>query len=54
VQRGRAKFTRQLAREVLPLFMRYQSNHASFGDTRSALLDCVRAYGTLAYVAPRT
>jgi glycosyltransferase involved in cell wall biosynthesis len=54
VQRGRARFTRQLAREISPLFMRYQSNHASFGDTRSALLDCIRTHGKLAYVAPRT
>ena len=54
MQRGRAKFTRQLAREISPLFMRYQSNHASFGDTRTALLDCVRTHGVLAYVAPRT
>jgi len=34
--------------------MRYQSAQASFADMRAALVDCVRAHGALAYIAPGT
>jgi len=54
VQRGRARMKQQLARDISPLFARYQSSQASFGDTRAALLDNVREHGVLAYVASRT
>lgn len=54
MQRGRARLTRQITREITPLFARYHSNQASFGDTRAALLDSVRTHGMLAYVTPRT
>ena len=54
VERGRSKLRSRLAREIAPLFARYQSSQSSFGDTRTALLDRVGSHGTLAYVAPRT
>lgn len=54
VERSRSRFTRRVEAEIGPLFARYQSGAASFGDTRAALLDRLRAHGTLAYVAPRT
>ncbi|MEW6415317.1 MAG: glycosyltransferase [Pseudomonadota bacterium] len=52
--RGRARLTRRIEAEIAPLFARYRAGAASFGDTRAALLDRVRAHGTLAYVGPRT
>jgi glycosyltransferase involved in cell wall biosynthesis len=54
VERGQARLKNQLVRKIAPLFARYQSSQSSFGDTRAALLDSIRAHGTLAYVAPRT
>lgn len=54
VERGRARLKNRLAHEIAPLFARYQSSQSSFGDTRAALLESIRAHGTLAYVAPRT
>ena len=54
VARGRARLKRQLARDIAPLFARYQSDQTSFGDTRAALLDFIQTHGVLAYVAPRT
>lgn len=54
VERGRARLKSRLVHEIAPLFARYQSSQSSFGDTRAALLQSVRAHGTLAYVAPRT
>lgn len=54
VARGQARMKSRLAHAITPLFSRYQSSQSSFGETRSALLDSVRAHGTLAYVAPRT
>lgn len=53
VERGRARLFTRLAAEIAPLFVRYRASEASFGDTRTALLDKVRTHGTLAYVAPR-
>lgn len=53
VQRGRARLKEQLARDIAPLFARYQSNQASFSDTRAALLNFTRTHGVLAYVVPR-
>jgi glycosyltransferase involved in cell wall biosynthesis len=53
VERGRARLKGRLVHEIAPLFARYQSSQSSFGDTRAALLESVRAHGTLAYVAPR-
>lgn len=53
VERGQARLKHRIAAEIAPLFARYQTGEASFGDTRAALLDRIRAYGTLAYVAPR-
>ena len=53
VERSRAGLKSQLAHEIAPLFARYQSSQSSFGDTRAALLEIVRAHGALAYVAPR-
>jgi hypothetical protein len=52
-QRGTARLTRKLADDVLPLFERFRSGAASFGDTRAALLDRVRQHGMLAYVPPK-
>ena len=52
--RGRDRLIRRIEAEIAPLFARYQAGEASFGDTRAALLDRVRAHGTLAYVTPRT
>lgn len=54
VERGRTRLKHRIAADIAPLFMRYQSGEASFADTRAALLDRVRAHGTLAYVTPRT
>ena len=54
VARGRARLKGRLAREIAPLFTRFQSNQSSFGDTRSALIGHVRAHGLLAYIGPRT
>ncbi|CAH1087226.1 glycosyltransferase family 2 protein [Candidatus Nitrotoga sp. 1052] len=54
VERGQSKLRSRLAREIEPLFARYQSSQSSFGDTRAALLNRVGAHGTLAYIAPRT
>lgn len=54
VERGRTRLKHRIAADIAPLFIRYQSGEASFADTRAALLDRVRAHGTLAYVAPRT
>ena len=54
VERGRARLKSRLAHAITPLFARYQSNQSSFGDTRAALLESVRAHGTLAYVTPKT
>lgn len=54
VERGRARLTHRIAAEIAPLFARYASGEANFGDTRAALLDKVRAHGMLAYVAPRS
>jgi hypothetical protein len=54
LERGRGRLKHRIEAEIAPLFARYQSGEASFGDTRAALLDRVRAHGALAYVAPRT
>ena len=54
VERGQARLQRRIAAEIAPLFARYAAGESSFGDTRTALLDRLRAHGTLAYVAPRT
>jgi len=54
VERVRTHLEHRIAVDMAPLFKRYQSGQASFADTRAALLDCVRAHGTLAYVAPGT
>lgn len=51
-RRGEARLQQTLVTRIAPLFTRYQAGTASFGDTRSALLDCVRQHGTLAYIAP--
>ncbi len=53
LERGRGRLKHRIEAEIAPLFARYQSGEASFGDTRAALLDRVRAHGALAYVAPR-
>ena len=53
VARGRAGLKSRLACEIAPLFARYQSSQSSFGDTRAALLEIIKAHGALAYVAPR-
>lgn len=54
VERGRARLKDRIKEEIAPLFSRYQSGEASFGDTRAALLDRVRTHGALAYVTRRT
>lgn len=54
VERGRTHLKHRIAADIAPIFMRYQSDEASFADTRAALLDRVCAHGALAYVAPRT
>ncbi len=54
VEHGYNRLKRRIAADIAPLFARYQSGASGFGDTRAALLDKVRAHGTLAYVAPRT
>ena len=54
VQRRRAHLTRALATQIAPLYAQYQAGRASFGDTRAALLACVKQHGTLAYKAPGT
>ena len=53
-RRGHARLKQKLADDIAPLFARYAAGESGFGDTRTALLDRVRAHGTLAYVAPRT
>lgn len=53
VRRRKAHLKRTLADRIKPLYTRYQAGQASFGETRAALLECVQAHGTLAYVAPR-
>lgn len=52
-QRGTTRLKRKLADDILPLFERFRSGAAGFGDTRSALLDRVQQYGMLAYVPPK-
>jgi len=54
VERGRTRLEHRIAADIAPLFVRYQSGQTCFADTRTTLLDCVRAHGTLAYAAPRT
>jgi glycosyltransferase involved in cell wall biosynthesis len=53
VERCRAGLRSRLAHEIAPLFARYQSSQSSFGETRAALLEIVRAHGAISYVAPR-
>jgi len=48
VARGRAGLKSRLACEIAPLFARYQSSQSSFGDTRAALLEIIKAHGALA------
>lgn len=53
MQRRTARMKRELADDVLHLFERFRSGAVSFGDTRAALLDCVRQHGVLAYIPPK-
>lgn len=52
VGRGRNRLKREMANAIAPLFSRYIAGQSSFADTRTALLECVRAHGVLAYVPP--
>jgi glycosyltransferase involved in cell wall biosynthesis len=52
-QRGTARLKRKLADEIQPLFERFRSGAASFGDTRAALLNQIKQHGVLAYVPPK-
>ncbi|MCL5059538.1 MAG: glycosyltransferase [Candidatus Thermoplasmatota archaeon] len=52
-RRGTARLKRELANDIQPLFERFRSGAASFGDTRAALLDRIRQHGVLAYVPPK-
>lgn len=52
-QRGTARLKRALADDIQPLFERFRSGAANFGDTRAALLDRIKQHGMLAYVPPK-
>lgn len=52
--RGAARLKQQLEKNIRPLFEDFRSGVANFGDTRAALLDCVRQHGILAHVAAKT
>lgn len=52
-QRGTARLTHKLADDIQPLFERFRSGAASFGETRSALLERIRQHGVLAYIPPK-
>lgn len=51
---GNVRLKRKLAEDIAPLFARYRAGTATFGDTRTALLDRIRQHGVLAYVTPGT